>query len=362
MSELADQPELQGVATTLATWLGTTADAVSAELGEPALQSLLQKMVLPPSPPFRARKLLGPILNALPDPIRYRAGNLAKRARRSPLPRGEDVQDCAFVRAWQRLRGKLGADGFDWAGRSCAVCLTHDVDYRAGYRFVREVAKMEEERGLRSTFNFVVRGSYAIEPGLVQGLQERGHEIGLHGYRHDPALGFRSREQIQGELERAVAEMPVPVHGFRAPALSGSAELLAALGELRFRYDASLRLLGGDYGRVELCFPYRYPGTGLWEVPLALADDVLFRDHRLDAEPALEVSKTIIQQVAAVRGVAVLNVHPYLVRHAAPFYQMLLEWLMQDGQFLVAPVASMLDVLDPCATRRGGDEAMDGGP
>jgi hypothetical protein len=72
-----------------------------------------------------------------------------------------------------------------------AVCLTHDVETQTGVGLVDRLAKLEESLGYRSAWIFIPH-KYKIDPGLITDLQERGHEICVHGYNHDGRL-FESK-------------------------------------------------------------------------------------------------------------------------------------------------------------------------
>jgi hypothetical protein len=118
----------------------------------------------------------------------------------------------------------------------CAVVLTHDVESAAGLRLAVDIADLEQERGLRSSFN-IVASWYPIDRGIVRDLQDRGFEIGVHGIYHDRSM-FSSRaafEAQQPALRAAVASFQA--EGFRSPATHRVYEWL---GELPVSYDCSM--------------------------------------------------------------------------------------------------------------------------
>ena len=95
-----------------------------------------------------------------------------------------------------------------------------------------------------------VRGTFFIEgrhgeedPATVAEVVARGHELGMHGWAHEPwaelsaederALAQRATEA----LTDAAGEAPV---GFRAPGGARTASTAAVLAELGYRFDASL--------------------------------------------------------------------------------------------------------------------------
>jgi peptidoglycan/xylan/chitin deacetylase (PgdA/CDA1 family) len=127
---------------------------------------------------------------------------------------------------------------FDWFwphSYRAAVILTHDVESAAGLRLAVEIADLEEEHGLRSSFN--LGAWYDIDDGVVRELTSRGFEIGVHGLRHDRSL-FASRgafDYWKPELARLAERLGAV--GFRSPATHRVIEWLA---ELPMLYDCSV--------------------------------------------------------------------------------------------------------------------------
>jgi hypothetical protein len=185
--------------------------------------------------------------------------------------------------------------GFD-APRS-----TEDPVYRLA---LPRFAALFDVAGVRATF-FVVGEDLipSANRDVVRRLHAAGHEIANHTHRHDyhflRSSRLEKREEIAraGEMiERATGEVAV---GFRAPGYGLDEEVLDALTELGYRYDASVMpsvltlpmkvchwLLSGQwngagYGRAALSVapnrPYR-PAAGaiwraggagsLWELPV----------------------------------------------------------------------------------------------
>src|SRR5207248_2593230 len=69
-------------------------------------------------------------------------------------------------------------------GRPFAFALTHDVETAEGQAFVPAVAELDASYGFRSSFNFVPEG-YRLDRRLIQDLEARGFEVGIHGLTHD---------------------------------------------------------------------------------------------------------------------------------------------------------------------------------
>jgi len=121
-------------------------------------------------------------------------------------------------------------DGRDWA-----LVLTHDVETAAGLAAIGPLRRLEERYGYRSSWNLVPE-RYRTPDDLVHSLGAGGHEIGVHGLRHD-GRDLASLRLLRRRLPRirAAAERWGAV-GFRAPATQRRWDWMPLLG---FDYDSS---------------------------------------------------------------------------------------------------------------------------
>lgn len=198
--------------------------------------------------------------------------------------------------------------GFRWfwpAPHRSALVLTHDVESSEGLRLALELADLEQDRGLRSSFN-VVADWYAVDHGILRELRNRGFEIGVHGVRHDRSM-FASRESFDAQqpLVQAAAR-EFEAEGFRSPATHRVYEWL---GDLPLRYDSS----------VPHSDPYEpLPGgcCSLW--PFFIRDVVelpytLPQDHTLLTLLRVGSAAPWLEQLDAIRarnGMALALTHP----------------------------------------------------
>jgi hypothetical protein len=137
------------------------------------------------------------------------------------------------------LAGGKSELSFDWfwpAPHRAALILTHDVESAEGLRLAIELADLEEDRGLRSSFNIVARW-YPIDEAILGELLGRGFEVGVHGVYHDRSM-FASRSAFESQLP-IVREMAARfgAAGFRSPATHRVVEWLA---DLPLDYDCSV--------------------------------------------------------------------------------------------------------------------------
>lgn len=142
------------------------------------------------------------------------------------------------------VRGALLARGeselrFAWfwpEGKRAAAIFTHDVESAEGLRLAVEIADLEEERGLRSSFN-VVGDWYPVDRGILDELKGRGFEIGVHGVFHDRSM-FASRENFEAQAPAlAGAASDFGAVGFRSPATH---RVVDWLEELPVAYDCTI--------------------------------------------------------------------------------------------------------------------------
>ena len=130
--------------------------------------------------------------------------------------------------------------------------------------------------GVRATF-FVEGWNGEHHPDAVAEIVRRGHELGMHGWTHEPWAQLDPDEETAraaratAALTRAAGVRPV---GFRAPGGARSSRTEDVLRELGYRYDASL----GDGMR-----PQRLP-SGLAQIPFVWSGVDGF--HYLRPEPA----------------------------------------------------------------------------
>ena len=298
----------------------------------------------------RLRLLIQPFMGKMSPKTRYFLGTILKKLKTLGHKRDREERDLVLMNYLEKIKIDLMADGINWKGKRTAVCLTHDVDFLEGYRFIPELVRLEKEFGFRSSFNLLGNGGYKCDQESIQQLISEGFEIGLHGYYHDIALGYRDRRTMEWHIQKALEALPFPIKGFRAPALAVSESLLTVLNDMGFHYDSSARVASSFYPGVGVCLPYRYPGINLWEIPLAIQDDTLFRDFSLSEEEGLETVKGIIQKISSQGGVSVINTHPCLVRKRLRFYRGLLEFLSQQENCWVATLREISDFLGetPC--------------
>lgn len=151
-----------------------------------------------------------------------------------------------------------------------------DASLRIGYPALFDVL---ERHAVRATF-FVEGWNGVHHPDAVREIVARGHELGMHGWLHEPwqALGPAEEHALAARATEALAGAAgTRPRGFRAPGGRRTAETDRILLDLGYRYDASL----GDGMR-----PARLP-SGLAQVPFVWpAVDGAYYLRQPAAEPA----------------------------------------------------------------------------
>jgi peptidoglycan/xylan/chitin deacetylase (PgdA/CDA1 family) len=190
-------------------------------------------------------------------------------------------------------------------GANFAFVPTHDVETIDGMRNVLHIADIEQELGFRSAWN-IVPHKYAIDPGIVRELVDRGFEIGVHGYNHDGKL-FTSRRVFDSRVPAINAALKsFDAVGFRAPMVHRNLQWLQSL---EVEYDASCfdvdpyQAMPGGVGSIWPFIAGRY-------VELAYT---LPQDHTLFialGEPDERIWREKLDYLVAMRGMALVITHP----------------------------------------------------
>lgn len=277
-----------------------------------------------------ARKAAFPVFRALSPAGRVRLSDILKKVRGPSPPASLRVEELVWVRAMK----ELGAQPGEPRRERFRVLLTHDLDWPECYRFLPRLMELEERHGVRSTLFFLMNWGYRPEKSVLLEAADRGFEVALHGLEHDIALAYRSPNRIRDALRRAMELLPLPVKGFRSPALSASAALFSVLEELGFAYDSSLPVFPVYPWAAQTVFPFTLPGGRLMEFPLALQDSYLFRDLRMDGQEALRWTLDLLGQFREWGGTFVFNGHPGILEKHMIFFEGLLEKFA--GQRLLA--------------------------
>lgn len=247
-----------------------------------------------------------------------------------------------FLADWE-----CGSPG-GFASGPTPVILTHDLDSAEGLsNLVKWFLGVEEAMGARST-NFVVPCAWPLDHGLLSEVQQRGHEIGVHGYDHSnrtPFLDEETRRRRLSEAQDLLARYGVA--GYRAPSLLRTEALLKDLAG-RYSYDSSIPTSGGLFPVPNNgCASARpFSLKGIMEVPLSLPRDGSLRFLGYSPDQVLDLWIDCARKIAAAGGVVVLLTHceHRFSGNAAMLqtYRRFLDFVASSGNFAFS---SMLEVV-----------------
>lgn len=134
------------------------------------------------------------------------------------------------------------------------------------YEGVPRILRLLDRFGLPATF-FIPGYSAELHPGETRDIVAAGHEIGHHGYLHEPPHVL-SLDDERTMIERGLSALEevagVRPRGYRSPSWELSNNTFALLAEYGFEYDASMLARDRPYWVED-----RGRRTNLVEVPSA---------------------------------------------------------------------------------------------
>ena len=190
------------------------------------------------------------------------------------------------------------------------ILLTHDIDTRAGFAWVRQTAAIELAHGFRSLWHVVGRGD-PPDHAVLDWLVDRGCSVGLHGYNHDNRLAFLPTDQIRRRLDACrdlIARYDI--RGFRSPSWFRSERLFRVLKDYGLvdysRLDTDRSCPGGVGGCL---WTKRFELDGLTHVPTTVPfEDPLYWGRT--PEQLVDFWRPKIAWLRACGGNIVVNTHP----------------------------------------------------
>ena len=268
-------------------------------------------------------------------------------------------------------------------GKRYAICLTHDIDavYHPNLSLCRQMArslrrgrfkqafswamplvaprrdplwnfdliqKLESRYDAKSSFYFLAlaRGeqdfNYKVDDlrQVMLDLRADGWEVGLHGGHR----AYLSLEKMKEEKSRLEDVLGFEVVGYRNHYLRFQVpDTWRLLEQLEFSYDTSFGYPDCVGFRNGVCHPFRPFDLeadrflNVVEIPLILMDCSLMRYMRLGPETAWELTKSLLDIIASLRGVATVVWHnPNFEGDNLAFYERLLQYGL-DTEAWMAP-------------------------
>ncbi|HEX9047677.1 MAG TPA: glycosyltransferase, partial [Verrucomicrobiae bacterium] len=196
-------------------------------------------------------------------------------------------------------------------GKKFALVLTHDVESYNGLGKCRQLVRLEQRLGFRSSFNFIPESKYRVSQQLREELAQQGFEVGVHDLRHDGKL-YWSRDEFRENarsINRYLKEWEAV--GFRSGFMLHDRE---CLNGLNIEYDASTfdtDPFEPQPEGVSTIFPFWVPrpgGGGYVELPYTLPQDSTL--YLVLREKSPEIWKRKLDWIVQHGGMVLLNVHP----------------------------------------------------
>ena len=212
---------------------------------------------------------------------------------------------------------------------------------------------------LRATF-FVEGLNAELYPQALRDIAAAGHEVGLHGWRHErwDALSPDEEDELLSRGLAALAGLGLQVDGFRPPGGALGAHTLDALAAHGLRWCSPAGEHAGRTAGVA-CLPFRWPAVDAYHRLRSFTDRRTAWGDRAAVASPREAADALIGALDA-RGddPLVLILHPFLMLEDAEAAQArrVLEHLAEQiarGTRWVAPgreLAALIGEELPCAS------------
>ena len=313
--------------------------------------------------------------------------SLGRRLRSSSIAQPPEIPfpDLAlpYIVSWLKRFSQLASSGAPdgknvsaatatkWpAGNQAALVITHDVDTDWIFRhtsWLNRICQLEERFGLRGAWYCVPWNSRnrAGEAGM-RALQERGCELGCHGYNHDAKFPLLTGKAFQKRMDYVKHFGDRwQMRGFRSEWLYRTPEFLTAIAA-HFDYDSSVPAVNPLFSRRTFngcgsCLPYQTHG-GLWEIPLSVPMDE--DRHLLGGDDSVFWSQLVerAEQVIDYGGLVVMTLHPqpHQMANERVFGQveMVLERIATRSGLWLARPAEVIDWMQSASLRNGSHESL----
>ena len=236
-----------------------------------------------------------------------------------------------------RLRAVVGGGRTIWPdGKRSALLLTYDMDTNSSWisrgldePVARSAGQFEVNVGtpcllelmkwfgLKSTF-FTPGWIAEQYPKMVEAVINEGHEIGLHGYLHEPPPGLSEAEEIEivrrgsAALEKMTGKRPI---GYRSPIWQFSKNTVRILHEAGFKYTSDfMHTLLPTFNEVDgkPIDMINLPGSWVLDDAVYFQFHITIRTAMRRAADVLEIYKEEFLAVHAAGGLFVLVMHPQL--------------------------------------------------
>lgn len=225
-------------------------------------------------------------------------------------------------------RGKLESVPFIWFwpdGASSAAMMTHDVEDRAGLAFVPRLIDLDDEFGVKASYQIVPEQRYTVPRTLLDLIRVRQCEVNIHGLNHNGNL-FRNRKTFLEQckrINRYVQEFQA--EGFRSACMYRNVDWYE---ELDISYDMSVPNVAHlEPQRGGCCTVFPYFIGEILELPLTTIQD--YSLFHILGDYSIDLWKNQIERIMEKHGLISFITHPdyLLTPRAREVYKTLLGYL-----------------------------------
>ncbi len=187
---------------------------------------------------------------------------------------------------------------------SCVV-VTHDVEAVKGRDFCPALMDVDENFGIKSSFQLVPEERYGLSTSFVESIRSRGFEVNVHDLNHDGRL-YSSEAKFFDRVRRINHYgSALGAQGFRSGALYRN---LSWYGALEFSYDMSVPNTAHlDPQRGGCCTVVPYFIGKILELPVTTTQD--YSLFHILKQYSIDLWKRQISQIMEKHGMASFIVH-----------------------------------------------------
>jgi hypothetical protein len=187
----------------------------------------------------------------------------------------------------------------------CAI-MTHDIETRTGRNYCTTLMDLDDEFGIKASFQVIPEGRYAVSREFLQGIRDRQFEIVVHDLNHDGLLYKNYRQFLERAARINAYGREFGAKGFRAAVLYRKQQWFDAFD---FAYDMSVPNVARlDPQRGGCCTVMPYFVGKILEIPVTtLQDYTLFN---ILNDYSIDLWKRQLEIILGKHGLASFIVHP----------------------------------------------------